>query len=156
MFGGRDIRSEPLERRRELLHAKILSKLTEPIRYSPSFTSNLDHLIQSVREHKLEGLIAKRRESCYETGQRSGAWLKMRVNQQQEFIIGGYTPSPKNFDALIFGCYENGKLMYVGRTRNGFTPALRDSLFQRSRGLRQRDVHLRTCPKLKAGAGARD
>jgi len=38
--------------------------------------------------------------------QRSGAWLKMRVNQGQEFVIGGYTPGPKNFDALIFGYYE--------------------------------------------------
>lgn len=41
----------------------------------------------------------------------------MRVNRYQEFMIGGYTPSPKNFDALIFGYYERGKLMYVARTR---------------------------------------
>jgi ATP-dependent DNA ligase len=44
-----------------------------------------------------------RRDSKYEPGLRSGAWQKMRVNQGQEFVIGGYTPSPKNFDALVIG-----------------------------------------------------
>jgi ATP-dependent DNA ligase len=47
----------------------------------------------------------------------------MRVNQGQEFVIGGYTPGPKNFDALIFGYYEGKLLIYVARCRNGFTPA---------------------------------
>jgi bifunctional non-homologous end joining protein LigD len=109
MLAGRDLRSEPLHVRRELLRTWILSKLKDPIRYSPALNAPLGDLIQSVREQGLEGLIAKRRESRYESGQRSGAWLKMRVNQRQEFVIGGYTPSPKNFDALILGHYENGK-----------------------------------------------
>ena len=151
MFAGRDIQSEPLDKRRELLRNKVLSKLIDPIRYSPSFTSNLDHLIQSVREHKLEGVIAKRRDSRYETGQRSSAWLKMRVNQRQDFVIGGYTPSPKNFDALLFGYYENGRLVYAGRTRNGFTPALRDSLFQCLRGLQTEKCPFANLPEPKSG-----
>jgi hypothetical protein len=54
----------------------------------------------------------------------------MRVNRGQEFVIGGYTPSPKNFDPLMFGYYERGKLMYVARTRNGLTPQLRHALFR--------------------------
>jgi len=45
--------------------------------------------------------VAKRRDSKYEPGQRSGAWQKMRVNAGQELVIGGYTPSDKNFDALV-------------------------------------------------------
>jgi ATP-dependent DNA ligase len=59
----------------------------------------------------------------------------MRINQGQEFVIGGYTPSAKNFDALIFGYYEGDRLVYVARTRNGFTPSLRQQLFRRFRGL---------------------
>jgi hypothetical protein len=47
----------------------------------------------------------------------------MRVNQGQEFFIVGYTPSANNFDAIIFGYYDGEKLMYAGRTRNGFTPS---------------------------------
>jgi ATP-dependent DNA ligase len=135
MYSGRDVRSEPLEIRRQMLEAQVLSKLDEPIRYSPALESSLTDLVRSVREQKLEGLIAKRRDSRYESGDRTGAWLKMRVNQGQEFVIGGYTPGPRNFDALIFGYYEGDKLTYVGRTRNGFTPAVREQLFKRFRAL---------------------
>lgn len=55
----------------------------------------------------------------------------MRINKGQEFVIGGYTPSAGNFDALIFGYYESGKLMYAARTRNGFTPRVRQDVFAR-------------------------
>jgi len=124
-----------------MLEAQVLSKLDEPIRHSPALESSLADLVRSVREQKFEGLIAKRRASRYESGERSGAWLKMRVNQGQEFVIGGYTPGPRNFDALIFGYYDGDKLNYVGRTRNGFTPAIREQLFKRFRTL-----HISQCP----------
>jgi bifunctional non-homologous end joining protein LigD len=68
IFAGTNIRSEPLEARRELLRTDILPKLSEPIRYSPELESSLDDLIRSVREQKFEGLIAKRRDSRYESG----------------------------------------------------------------------------------------
>jgi DNA ligase D-like protein (predicted ligase) len=135
MLAGRELHSETLDTRRELLKAKILTNLGEPIRYSAELTAGLPDLIRSVREQGLEGLVAKRRTSLYEPGQRSGAWRKMRINRGQEFVIGGYTPSPKNFDALIFGYYEGSRLIYVARTRNGFTPRSRDQLFKRFRGL---------------------
>src|SRR3954470_7879992 len=109
--------------------------IREPIRQSPVLEGPSGQLIESVREQSLEGLIAKRLDSRYEPGQRSGAWRKMRVNRGQEFVIGGYTPSPKNFDALVLGYYEGDKLLYVARTRNGFTPARREQLFKRFRGL---------------------
>ena len=67
--------------------------------------------MQSVREQHLEGLVAKRRESIYEPGQRSGAWRKMRVNLGQQFVTGGHTCSPKNFDALVFGYYDGDLLL---------------------------------------------
>jgi bifunctional non-homologous end joining protein LigD len=44
-------------------------------------------------------------------------------------VIGGYTPNAGSFDALIFGYYDSGKLMYAARTRNGFTPRLRQEVF---------------------------
>jgi bifunctional non-homologous end joining protein LigD len=140
------------ERRRELLRTKVFSRLKDPIRYSPTLDSTLDNLIQSVREQKFEGLIAKRRDSVYESGQRTGAWLKMRVNQGQEFVIGGYTLSGgKNFDALIFGYYEDGKLIYVGRTRNGFTPSIREKLFQQFRGFHTNSCPFANLPEARSG-----
>ena len=109
--------------RRKVLRDRVLDRLEEPIRESPELDASLSDLIHSVKAQGLEGLVAKRADSKYEPGQRSGAWQKMRVNQGQEFVIAGYTPSGKNFDALIFGYYEGDNLMYAGRTRNGFTPA---------------------------------
>jgi ATP-dependent DNA ligase len=73
-------------------------------------------LIESVKASGLEGLVAKRRDSIYEPGLRSGAWRKMRVNRGQEFVIGGFTVGGKSFDALVFGYYQDDKLIYVART----------------------------------------
>src|SRR5215471_19485707 len=95
ILAGRDVMSQPMASRRELLRGSVLSSLDEPIRESPEFQAELPELIQSVKAQGLEGLVAKRRDSKYEPGERSGAWLKMRVNQGQELVIGGYTPSPK-------------------------------------------------------------
>jgi ATP-dependent DNA ligase len=90
---GRD-----LDEARELIEEQILP---EPIRYSPILDATLQALVRSVKAQHLEGLVAKRRNGKYESGLRSGAWQKMRVNQGQGFVIGGYTLSPKNFDALF-------------------------------------------------------
>jgi hypothetical protein len=91
-------------------------------RYSPILDASLPGLIRSVKEQGLEGLVAKRRDSKYEPGLRSGAWQKMRVNRSDQLVIAGYTPSLNNFDALIVGYYEGDKLIYAARTRSGFTP----------------------------------
>jgi ATP-dependent DNA ligase len=148
---GRDVTSETLTSRRKLIEKYILPKLADPIRYSPELHAGLPDLVHSVKTQGLEGLVAKRRDSRYEPGQRSGAWQKMRVNQGQEFVIGGYTPSDKNFDALIIGYYEGGKLLYAGRTRNGFTPALRAQLFKKIRPLQINDCPFSNLPERKSG-----
>jgi bifunctional non-homologous end joining protein LigD len=151
VLAGRDVRSLPLTERRELLKSKVLSKLSEPIRFSPQLEASLPDLISSIREQHFEGLVAKRKDSLYESGQRSGAWLKMRVNRGQEFVIGGYTASAKNFDALIFGYYEGKRLIYVARCRNGFTPGLRAELFKRLRGLEIKECPIANLPEAKSG-----
>lgn len=148
---GRDVMGEPLVKRRELLEEHILPKLAEPIRYSPVLEAKLEDLIRSVKAQGLEGLVAKRRNSKYEPGQRSGAWQKMRVNQGQEFVIAGYTPSTKNFDAVVIGYYEGSKLMYAARTRNGFTPASRAELFKKLKPLEISGCPFANLPEKKAG-----
>src|SRR6202042_2076090 len=110
---------------------EVLPHLTEPIRASPLLPGTLSELIEAVKQQGLEGLVAKRRDSPYESGERSGAWMKMRVNDGQEFVIGGYTVGGRAFDALVFGYYEGDELIYVARTRNGFTPAGRDQLMKK-------------------------
>ena len=148
---GKDVMGDPLMKRRELIEEHVLPMLAEPIRYSPILAATLKALIQSVKAQGLEGLVAKRRDSKYEPGQRSGAWQKMRVNQRQELVIAGYTPSPKNFDALVIGYYEGHRLMYAARTRNGFTPASRAELFKKIKPLEIKECPFANLPEKKAG-----
>ena len=105
--------------------------------------ARLSHLIQSVKAQGLEGLVAKRCDSKYEPGLRSGARQKMRIDQGQEFVIAGFTVGGATFDARVSGSYERDKLMYAARARSGFTPKLRAELLKAFRplyswGLRKR------------------
>jgi DNA ligase D-like protein (predicted ligase) len=151
VLAGKDVMGEPLRQRRELLEKKVLTKLNEPIRYSPALEASLADLVHSVKAQGFEGLVAKRRDSKYQPGERTGAWQKMRVNQGQELVIAGYTPSSKNFDALVIGYYEDGKLMYAARTRNGFTPASRAELFKKLKPLEIKECPFANLPEKKAG-----
>jgi ATP-dependent DNA ligase len=80
--------------------------------------------------------------------------VKVRVNRGQELVIAGYTPSAKNFDALVISYYEGPDLMYAARTRNGFTPASRAELFKKIKPLEVEEcAHLPTCRKKRGAAG---
>jgi DNA ligase D-like protein (predicted ligase) len=151
ILAGRDLRAERLDRRKELLAEMTALDLHDPVRWSPELPGKLDELIQAVCAQGFEGLVAKRRDSKYEPGERSGAWAKMRVNQAQEFIIGGYTVGGATFDALIFGYYDGRRLLYAGRTRSGFTPAVRESLMRRFRGLEISECPFASLPEARGG-----
>jgi bifunctional non-homologous end joining protein LigD len=151
ILAGEDVTSEHLVRRRKLLQTRVLPKLDEPIRESPILDASLPDLIRSVKSQGLEGIVAKRLDSRYEPGLRSGMWQKMRVNQGQEFVIGGYTVSAKNFDALIFGYYKDKQLIYAARTRNGFTPASREKLFRQFRGMEISECPFANLPEARSG-----
>ena len=151
ILAGVDVRREPLEKRRQLLEKKVLPKLMEPVRYAAVLDAPLPVLIESVKAQGLEGLVAKRLDSPYESDKRSGAWMKMRVNRGQEFVIGGYTRGTKTFDALVFGYYEGKDLFYAARTRNGFTPATRVALFKKFAGLEIPDCPFVNLPEPRGG-----
>ena len=151
VLGGQDVRREPLVTRRRLLEKRVLPKLPEPVQYAAPLDAELPILIQSVKVHGFEGLVAKRRTSLYESGVRSGAWMKMRVNRGQEFVIGGYTRGTNTFDALVFGYYEDDKLRYVARTRSGFTPAMRAQLSKQFKGLETDVCPFVNLPEAKSG-----
>ena len=152
VLAGRDVMREPLATRRTLLETKVLPALGEPVRYAAPLEADLPSLIHAVKAQGFEGLVAKRSSSVYEPGLRSGAWMKMRVNRGQEFVIGGYTRGTNSFDALIFGYYdEDGRLIYVARTRNGFTPATRAQLFKKFKALETGDCPFTNLPEAKSG-----
>jgi bifunctional non-homologous end joining protein LigD len=87
---GKDLRDQPLTARRKLL-AKLLEKAPENIRFSDRLRGTKHELLRVAQEFGLEGLVAKRPNSVYESGRRSGAWVKFKITKSQEFVIGGYT-----------------------------------------------------------------
>jgi DNA ligase D-like protein (predicted ligase) len=130
---GRDLTGLPMSERRELMKT---FKLHSPrIRLSEQFHISGDDMLAAVRKQQLEGVIGKRKDSLYEAGKRTGAWVKMRINKAQEFVIGGFVPGPHGVDSLIVGYYRGKDLMYVARVRNGFVPASRRHVFQKLRHL---------------------
>jgi len=99
-----------------------------PLRYKISdFFRSL--LVSAAREQGLEGVIGKQKDSLYQPGKRSGAWIKYRVNRGQELVIGGYVPGGHGVDSIVVGYYKGDALAYVARVRNGFVPASRRQLF---------------------------
>ena len=87
---------------------------------------------EAARSRK--GIIGKQRNSVYEPGRRSGAWIKLKCVSEQEFVIGGYTPpqgSRKYFGAILVGYYENKKLVFAGKVGTGFTAKSLSMLYKK-------------------------
>jgi ATP-dependent DNA ligase len=109
----------PIERRHELL-GRLLAAAEDPLRSSPLLRPPSGQVLEAVRKLGLEGVVGKRIGSAYEPGERSGAWIKHRTNREQDFVIGGYIPGSHGFDALLVGVYENKRLIFVAKVKNGF------------------------------------
>ena len=119
---GKSLLGLPLEQRKQVL-AKICENVGDPIRYSGEISGDVKSLLAEVKRRGLEGLIGKQRNSVYEPGRRSGTWIKLKCVNEQEFVIGGYTPpagSRKYFGAILVGYYEIGKLRFAGKVGSGF------------------------------------
>jgi bifunctional non-homologous end joining protein LigD len=120
VYGGVDLTGEPLRRRREMLE-EALSTIGPPVYLSAPLAGTPAELLEAARAHHLEGIIGKRWDSRYEAGKRSGAWVKVKINLDQELVIGGYIPAEtRHFDALLAGYYQGTKLIFAGKIRNGF------------------------------------
>ncbi|UAY53695.1 DNA ligase D [Ferruginibacter albus] len=118
---GKDLRGLPLTERRALLEANIPDDGI--IKISKAFQESGIEFFEVAKKTGLEGIIAKRADSVYATGDRSKDWLKIKANKRQEMVIGGYTKnddSSKAFSALLVGVHENGKLIYTGKVGTGF------------------------------------
>jgi len=123
---GRSLMDEPYERRRAALAELGL----DGERWQTPETIDGDgaRLLAVTREQGLEGVIAKRRDSCYEPGRRSGAWIKVKNVNRQELVVGGWLPGERNrsgrIGALLVGVTEDdGSLRFAGRVDSGFTDA---------------------------------
>jgi bifunctional non-homologous end joining protein LigD len=150
---GRDCMGLPLSRRKELLD-KICADAGEPIRFSAQIGQNPKALLAEVSRRGLEGLIGKLAESRYESGRRSGTWIKLKCVNEQEFVIGGYTPpggSRKYFGALLVGYYEKDRLLFAGKVGTGFNAKLLASLHKKFAKERRDDCPFADLPSKQGG-----
>jgi bifunctional non-homologous end joining protein LigD len=133
-LNGYDLRRVELETRKELLAGILESDdLSGPLRYSEDSPDGMA-LYRAARQRGLEGIVAKRRRSCY-LEKRSREWLKMKLTRRQECVIGGYTDprgSREHFGSLVLGLYDQkGRLIPVGQAGSGFTAATHADLWRR-------------------------
>ena len=135
---GDDLMSTPLVARR----ARLPEVLDESgVQLSIELPGAASEVIDAVRGLGLEGVIAKRKTSRYTPGDRNTAWLKLKLDRQQEFVVGGYRPGPNGIDALVVGYYEGSQLRFAAKVRAGFTPHLRRDVHAQLEPL-----HVRVCP----------
>jgi bifunctional non-homologous end joining protein LigD len=130
---GKNLLGVPLEARKNVLE-KLSTDADDPIRYSGAIGSEAEPLLDEVKRRGLEGLIGKQRNSVYEPGRRSGAWIKLKCVQEQEFVIGGYTPpqgARKHFGAILVGYYDKNKLVFAGKVGTGFTAKSLSTLYKK-------------------------
>jgi bifunctional non-homologous end joining protein LigD len=132
VYDGRDLTRLPLFERREIMRS-VLKFKSPRIHISDYVEASATDMLDAVREQGLEGIVGKRKDSVYEPGKRSGAWIKYRVNRGQELVIGGYLPGTHGLDSIIVGYYKGKELIYVARVRNGFVPASRRQMFEKLR-----------------------
>ena len=133
---GRDLRGEALSMRRRELEGAI-SKASEEIFLSRRLADDGLEAYRIAKRRKLEGLVAKDAASHYEEG-RSRKWLKVKVHQEEEFVIGGFTApqgSRKYIGALLLGAYAGDDLHFVGKVGTGFTEQRLADLFRLFRPL---------------------
>ena len=136
---GADWRGRPLTERKQQLASLIPTAAGSPLRFSANLQGTPSNIMAEIKAHGFEGVVAKRADAPYEAGQRTGAWVKVKCVNAQEFVIGGYT-APKGtrsrFGAILVGYHTQGGLRYAGKTGAGFGEAMLEALFRRFQKLR--------------------
>lgn len=146
---GRDTTGLPLIKRKALLQTLIAGKF-ECLRYSDLINGDIEEVSAAMRQMGLEGLIAKKRDSMYEVGAHSGAWVKFKWGYEQEFVIGGYTDpegSRPYFGSVLVGYYDSQKLIFSGKVGTGFNANLLKALYDRFQEIRTEKTPFANLPE---------
>ncbi len=132
---GYDLRNVALSERRRLLEEVITPN--QVLRISEAFPGAGEELLAAAHEHGLEGILAKHASSVYES-KRSREWLKIKIVNEQEFVIGGFTEPQGDreyFGALVLGVHDGSDLRWVGNVGTGFDHKMLKSLHDRLKPL---------------------
>ena len=150
-FQRRDLRRLPLLQRKQLIPDLLLKDGV--VRYAAHMETDPDLFVQEVRKLGLEGVVAKRKSSLYESGKRTGSWEKFKLDMEQEFVVGGFRPSGlrDTFDLLLIGYYEGKHLRYAAKLRAGFTTHSKKEIASRFSKLRTNQCPFHELPVGKGG-----
>jgi len=142
---GYDLRGVAMRDRKKLLEAVF--KAGSVVRVSQAFEEG-ESLLEAAREQGLEGVMAKRADSRYES-RRSDCWIKVKTVRQNDCVICGYTKGERDFfGALILGVYENRKLVWAGNVGTGFNQALMADIYKRLQPLKAAKCPITPKPKI--------
>ncbi|HJV97534.1 MAG TPA: ATP-dependent DNA ligase [Arthrobacter sp.] len=136
--GGKDLRRLPFDKRRQRLE-EFYRPSACPVELSPVLDDRIEHILESAQELGLEGVMAKRTDSRYVSGQRTRTWIKIKLEQTQEVVVGGWRPGKGgrqgSVGSLLVGIPDGNKLRYVGRVGSGFSLRELEELRQKVDGL---------------------
>ncbi len=145
---GEDLRGKRLIDRKARLEA-LMKDAPKNFHYSRHVRGNGKESLIAACEAGLEGIIGKKANSIY-SGTRNGDWIKLKCDQRQEFIIGGYTLSDKRasgVSSLLLGVYKDGEFVYAGRAGSGLSQADIKELEEKFAGIKRREAPFQLAPK---------
>ncbi len=137
------------ERRASLLK-RVSKRVTSQLRVTESIEGDGKKMLEKARHQGWEGIIAKRIDSRYEPGNRSRAWLKLKIEFRQEFVVGGYTEprnSREHIGALLLGYFDKDRFIYVGHTGGGFTRQGLQKMYLQLKPLERKSSPFQETPK---------
>jgi bifunctional non-homologous end joining protein LigD len=147
---GEPLVEAPLTERKERLRA-LLDGRNRTVFLSEDFEDG-DALLEAARERGLEGVVAKRASSVYRAGKRTHDWLKVKLENTEEFVIVGYTKGSgrraQTFGSLVLAVSDGGEWRYVGNVGTGFDDAEIGKLLRLLRPLHRKTTPLPVEPKL--------
>jgi bifunctional non-homologous end joining protein LigD len=148
---GQDLTNRPLIERRAHLPA-VLDGQHSRLRISQTLPGTAADVMEAVRAAGLEGVIAKRKDSIYQSGDRSNDWLKLKLEKQQKFVIGGYrSDGGDGVDALLVGYYEGRSLRFAGKVRAGMVSYVRRDLAKSLKSMEIKDCPFADLPDSDTG-----
>lgn len=131
-YDGYDLTVLPLTQRKAILTQLIPEN--SPVRLSKYFETSGVEFLAAAKKAGLEGIVAKRKDSVYVSGERTSDWLKIKAARRQEVVIGGYTKNAdtsKPFSSLLVGVFEDEKFIYTGKIGTGFSVEMQQQLLAR-------------------------